>query len=617
MQKTIWLALAISFAMVVVACSDKDVGSHDAAMTDASIAVDTTTDSTPQRDQEPNDSQGVEVGAPDSTVDCAVVDSQPIDLPALADAGSETVLPPPDLGLDTTTQDAAADAAPQDLGVDAAPQDLGVDATSDAIAPDLGEIVSKGTVKLPFEYEFGATDQKMYFVVGGEKYPVELGAWGSHLGPQTGHNEGDPKVNYSVHIRPAAKLKELKNHSGNAGNNDGVCDPGELCGVTAQDAMDNSPWYVSKNDGWTVLSMRSQGAIHAASYVAGEKPLEYQMLLSSNGVTLFLYHLAEWSPALEAIVEQAVGTTEWNKFKTGQTSEVSFFTFGGGSNAPVIPKDTVLARPAATFSFSHMVDGTLHYYAHSQVEFNVLVLNSDIQSGPVECAFNYVDASVLPQLQGALEKNITDPVPFGRFQAYSNATPALPAVAQAKVCHSSSFNGTNFSTLESDGGYSWIDAPMMAMKNELFAITKVHKDTVVYAARQNDFFSAQVEYLFVRATAGLGRKVNKFTMVEGIQEHLLFDLWGEITDLAPANIQNSSGGFTVRIAAASNGSGDSGLPGKFFSASYRLDTDKIVVQWSSVATVAPAHPPAIPAGAIVCDGNPYYCYDHDYYSLWN
>lgn len=600
--------MAIPFVIGVVGCSDNGADYPDGALADTLVAANGATDAMPINDRGSSDSSAAEAGLLDGTADDAVGDVESPDLPMVPDA----VISPPDTSPDTTP-----DTTPDTIAPDSFVDTTAPDSNIDASPPDFGEIVSKGTAKLPFEYEFGATDQKVYAVVGGDKYPVELGAWGSHLGPQTGHNEGDQKVNYSVHIRPAAKLKELKNHPWNTGNNDGVCDPGDLCGVTAQDAMDSAPWYVARNDGWKVTSMRSRGAIHAASYVAGEKPLELQMFLSSNGVTLFLYHLAEWSPALETIAEQAVGATEWNKFKTGQISELSFFSVGAGSNAAAIPKGTVLARPETTFSFSHLVDGALHYYAHSQVEFSFLSTNGSIATGPVECAYNYIEASEIPQLQVAIEKNVTDPVPFGRYQAYGAGPPELSAVAQAKMCHSSSFDGTDFSTLESDGGYSWIDAPMGATrKRELFAVTKVHQDTAAYAARQSDFYSAQVSYLFVRATAGLGRNVETFTMHDGVQNRQMFDLWGEVTDLAPTDIQNVNGGFTVRIVKAKDGAQSTDLVGQFFSASYRRDADKIVVRWSSIAATAPAHPPEIPAGAIVCDGNPYYCYDHDYNSLW-
>lgn len=80
---------------------------------------------------------------------------------------------------------------------------------------------------------------------------VSIGPWGAHVGPHTGHLEGNPKADWlGQYAWELADLAELD------GDSDGVCEGGETCGIHRDELEARAVDYVAPVDGLEVIMVR-------------------------------------------------------------------------------------------------------------------------------------------------------------------------------------------------------------------------------------------------------------------------------------------------------------------------------------------------------------------------
>lgn len=457
---------------------------------------------------------------------------------------------------------------------------------------------------MPMAHEFDAQG-KLWVRQGPERHPVTFGAWGGHAAGHTGHVEGDNKANFRVLLRPTGKIVELvgnRDHNEN-GNGNGVCEPGEGCGVTAEDAFAFAPWYVAPRDLYIGGFARDPPV--KGEYLPGQD--KARLFLFAPGMSLTLQHVGKVSDALVQILRDA-GQEGILDTPAGQ-GEVFL-------KAPVaVPQGTVIARPQiAQGGEPASVGGKEIFYATAQTEWNwSTTAVSDDGHAPLPCQYGLFSADDQRAFQRALDSEIRDPTPWGPFVAKDANGLALETVAEMSACASELQDDRNYGALDTQRGYGWFDLLNANPRREAFALFPVHRDTVAYDANKARFNSPDVAYMIIRSfqEPGLGPDIRFPLAYAGATQSVRL-LSAEIIDLPEGKATAGPHLMTAKISRMSGFDGPD-LTGKYFAIRYDLRSDRVIVAWGSVADTASTvvAPPAPPAGAVACDAAPYSCYTHD------
>lgn len=109
---------------------------------------------------------------------------------------------------------------------------------------------------IPFQYAL--TPGYLAIQTPGGVLKTLIGPWGAHTQPHTGHAEGDAKANWSgLFATRYDELTEL------AGDGDGICQKGEVCGLPASAIDARIPQYVAPDDNLKIWSARVEGIVTA------------------------------------------------------------------------------------------------------------------------------------------------------------------------------------------------------------------------------------------------------------------------------------------------------------------------------------------------------------------
>ncbi|RMH36574.1 MAG: hypothetical protein D6689_22270 [Deltaproteobacteria bacterium] len=456
------------------------------------------------------------------------------------------------------------------------------------------------TVSLPFAHR---VDDRGHLLVeaGPHSYVAEIGPWGTVVPPFTGHAEGDWKSNGFVHIVPDGAAVELVGVGG--GNGDGVCDPGEVCGVDAPTALANGVWYTVEDEGVTLrrveLDLRPRDG-----FVPGETGL-YSVAVEVGGLVLHFGHGAELSPYIEQLLEEHV-PDQWADLREH-----------GGAVDLVDPIDLARGERVVRAQVSYMSEveqsGRTLYHAVSVIEWMLFPddLDFDYQSpNPWPCMFQFVSAADRDALQTALTRSILDPIPSGRFSpvTYPQVTPFLATAAQ--LCATDAYvPGGRFDRLRLAGSNTWIDNPTTPFRADVFSVYDIRRGEVFDALASDIDPSAELmlfRELALRAERGAGVALSEGGVVTGVRS-----VGGEVLGLDVASDTPASSSFVVRIRWA-YGDGADALLGRYWPVRYRLLADRVAVHWGAAAPdrASAVVPPEI-GDDPRCDGAPVVCYDHD------
>ncbi len=468
-----------------------------------------------------------------------------------------------------------------------------------------------GELEFPYPIEFGS-DGKMYTMIEGKSFLVEFTAWGAHGGGHTGHTEGDPKSSAAHYIQPAGELIEFDSAEIDPdGNHDGVCDDGEICGVTYDTAVKYALWYSARNEGMELMEINFTAKDTGDTYVTGDNG-NYILKILFKDVVLVLDHVRILSDDLTAMLAERAGydvtaspaEVDWDKFSYGE---------GGLGDEPLaLPKDMALGQAQILKYHEGQGAGQTIYFALGQVEWTAYVWADHNDPTYAACQYTMVSAAVRTQLQTALDVNLTDPAPYSRFTSVDTLTDELQLLGAATglICQTDYFDATNFDQLNSSHGYGWIDNPMDQPQSELLAISEVHKGTAAYNANADRFYSAATEMILRRDSYGNSLPAT----IEG-EERLISGYDAEVLDLTLTGDTAQNDVLTLKVIPGTMGAYHPNEPpdstSLFQAVRYKLESDRLVVHWGEFfteqsAVVAPA---TIPDNA-ACDGEPYFCYDH-------
>lgn len=465
-----------------------------------------------------------------------------------------------------------------------------------------------GTVTFPFDYQFDPATGKLLINVNGQLFPADFGAWGSHAGGHGGHMEGDLKANYSIYIQPSTGQIEFKNNANNpTGNNDGICDNGEICGVTAATAFANAPWYISTMDDMELTDVSANQGSSSSDHIDGENA-QWGLTFSFHGTDTYynLGHLGEISEYIKDKLRERFGS-QFDTDPTGISYSRNLYL-----NPIPIAKGELLARPQITYSFTANVNSQKIYYAHAQAEWG---FNEGTSK---KCLYNIFTPSDQLLLQSAMDRNLTSPVPFGRFVGYSTATQIdIITAAESTICAGDEAKYDNFNRLDTVDSYTWIGEPMGI--REVLAIFPVNKTTATYDALKSNYYSADVNYVLKR---GFLNSDQLITLRSGASTYTLTHYSAEILNLPDSQVGVGASGTLITKIFIPNDANPSNAPyiisggsinaTRFMAISYRLTESQLMVRWGELAATAETTvAPSIPDQGDTCDGSTTFCYNHN------
>ena len=353
-----------------------------------------------------------------------------------------------------------------------------------------------------------------------------------------------------------------------------------------------------------VTAVTDQGNMQ--DYVTGEG-MEWMLAFQVCGINLNMFHIGQLSDELNTLLVERFGEEVLTN-----PGNVEFYWL---SIEPMdIPQGMPLARPQVTFSFSDEVDGETYYYAHAQMEWtaNDSFACDDISGYCGTCAYAMFSEEDQNDLQGALDRNLIEPISYGRFLKYNPSTgdPAsIFAAAHSELCAVDSFVLENtpetMATLFDNNSYSWLDKPMSTHARDYFAIYEIKKGGAAYEEVREYYTNDDVSYMIVRDivddTTGLPSGY--------------FGAFGEVLSITD---DGGEGTFIVRTR------NENTLPesdmSQYFAARYRLESDKLLVHWGESSffqdDVVVPEPEPIPQ-SVTCNGEPTFCYDHDFSEFYN
>jgi len=115
---------------------------------------------------------------------------------------------------------------------------------------------------LPFTYAAMDRDLEVTNTSGG-KLRVHIGPFGTHGPAFTGHPEGDLKANWQgFWVQGRSEMTELAEDS----DHDGICEPGERCGVPAADVDARTPVFIVPCEKFIVTRASTEGSAAAHGY---------------------------------------------------------------------------------------------------------------------------------------------------------------------------------------------------------------------------------------------------------------------------------------------------------------------------------------------------------------
>ena len=93
---------------------------------------------------------------------------------------------------------------------------------------------------------------------------MSIGPWGAHVAPHTGHLKGNAKADWvGLYARRLDQLSEL------TGDGDGVCEAGEVCGISQADLEARTLDFVAPADDFMIDSVRLERLHAAGEYFGG------------------------------------------------------------------------------------------------------------------------------------------------------------------------------------------------------------------------------------------------------------------------------------------------------------------------------------------------------------
>jgi hypothetical protein len=479
-----------------------------------------------------------------------------------------------------------------------------------------------GEFDLPFSYTIGAERLLVPTDVAGQPLHLSLGGWGAHFAPQTGHLEGNAKVDMMAQFAGSpADMTELAN---GAGGTPGACDialvwsgAGEICGVyggLSGELIRSRIFTYRAPYAGTVTEIlyeeRPRPASAPTTHYFDNPPHWSVRIAFAGGLTIRFVHLGQLVGAVRAGLiatgtnpdtytpSSVVGASDYCPPSPGRCS----INVLAGATFPIIASDQI----ARTQTDAAPIPGHPGYYRGqlgpsippwSQVEFFV---DEAVGGHSADvCVYQYLPAAK----QSAFATLMTADMLNTQSLRYATNSFVRPWKfrAEAELCNNDGYflrNENDFSSIHSQLGGWFERVAAGTTANEQFSITRIHPHAGAYDATLYDVLlgtTQPTEYLLARQrTDGAA-----FTWtVPGSAPVSVFYPAGEVLELTPST-------FVVKWREI----GPASLT-LYQRAAYALDATGLKIQWGALATSLLAAPVPVLAPGAPCNDTTTLCYNH-------
>ena len=428
---------------------------------------------------------------------------------------------------------------------------------------------------LPFSGYTLAADHVVLPTAGGDIY-MSIGPWGAHVGPHTGHSEGNAKADWMGQY--AWSLDQLTVLAGDDG--DGICETGETCGLSAADLEARIVDYTAPADNFEITDVRLESLAPPGFYYGTQ---EHWTIRASVGPYLYGFvHIREISSELRDLMMAAGYTDPW----TVHAPSDNLVT----GDAIVLNKGDPIASPQTVAA---ELPGHPGYYGGGgpipespwqQIEF----FTYNGAAGREESFYTWLPTALEVQLADMLEASGLNPGVFRYNQPFLTESRWKAEMALSNVDW---MDREDYSSLFSALGGWWENpggggCPVPAFCDELFSIYPIAKDTAFYDPGL--YHTPDVAYLTIS------------------RDNLGIERFGEV--ISPVEPDPVSGSMVIRWEDF--GGGFYGFQG----ISYRLNPAdrRLKIAWGPVEALEGAViPPLVPLDADPCDGVTTTCHNHD------
>lgn len=429
---------------------------------------------------------------------------------------------------------------------------------------------------IPFAGYSMAGDHVVLPTAGGDIY-LSIGPWGAHVGPHTGHAEGNGKADWMGQY--AWSLDQLTVLADDNGN--GICDSGETCGIAAADLEARSLDYVAPTDNFKIVSVTLERLESPGFYYGTDEHWRIEGKVGPYNYSFV--HMRKISADLRNAMMAAGYTDPWTVHApSGNLITGDALTFAKGAT---LGRPQIVAREVAGHPGYYAGGGAIPESPWQQIEF--FTYNNG--TGRQESFYTWLPSSLEADLAQVLESSGLNPAVF-RYSASHGFLAPPRWKAEMALSNATWMDRLDYSSIYSALG-GWWENPgdgtcaSPELCDQLFSIYPISKGTVFY---DPSLYQPDVSYLtIVRDGAGIQR-------------------YGEV--VSPSEPDPISGSMVIRWENF-----DQSFYG-YQAVSYLLvpGSKMLKIAWGPVTALqADAVAPAVPLDSDICDGISLTCHNHD------
>lgn len=421
---------------------------------------------------------------------------------------------------------------------------------------------------------------------GGDSF-ISVGPWGAHSLPHTGHFDGNSKADWrGYYVERLDQLTELESPS----SLNGVCEPGDICGLPEAELLTRLVEYVPPADGFVVTGVRLDGL--APAYIGYYQSSEQWRVEGQIGQYSYTFqHLRRISAGLRNAMLAAGYVDPWTIHARSDNLITGSPVVLGRSQTIGQPQIQAIPVPGHPRYFMRSIGGSAPEPPHQQMEFSVMN-GGELRD---ESFYEWLPGDLRDRLAELLENEGLNPFSFryrpylGRFEPLWRAEMALSNQRWSDSGDYSSLFASLGSWLENTGA----GCSTAVLCDGSFAIFPISKGTVFYDPGRYE--SPSVNYLVTRGLA------------DGSVDGYRLTHFGEV--IAPPAPDPVAGTMIIAWTDAD------GAAAGYQSASYRLDSSasRLRIAWGPTAATADGAAgtiPPIPTNDDACDGELLTCHNH-------
>lgn len=480
-----------------------------------------------------------------------------------------------------------------------------------------------GPFDLPFAYTLGTERLIVPTEIATAPLHLSLGGWGAHFGPQTGHLEGNAKIDMMAqYVGALADLTELAN---GPGGTPGACDmnlawagSGEICGVwgglggeliRARIFTYRAPYAGTVTE--VAYEERPRPASAPQTHYFDNVPHWSVTVEFPGGLAIRFGHLGQITGAVRAgLMANGINpdtyapsstSTDWNYCPPSpgrcRVNVLNGATFAIAAGDEIAKAQTDAAPiPGHPGYYRGQLGPSLPPW--SQVEF--FMSEALGFRGADVCAYQYLPAAQQSAFAALMTGDMLNPHSL-RYSPENGFVRPWKYRAEAELCNNGGYlmrDESDFSSIHAQlGGWYERDTATTAA-NEQFTIARIHQGAAAYDASLYDVLigtTQPTQYLVGRArTDGAAFSWTVPGIAAPVIEHYPA---GEVLEL-------TSSSFVVKWREI----GPASLS-LYQRAAFEIDGDGLRIQWGGLATTLAGAPAPVLAPGAPCNDTTTLCYN--------